>query len=87
MSAISSQFSSSGGHSAEVRITLILDGERIPVAQLGPGFLLLDSPSDRPPTGASIELRADESESCWPIYLPKGISAGSKQVAIRTAAG
>jgi hypothetical protein len=73
---------SQGGHSADVRITLLLGGYSIQVAQLGPGFLLLDSPADHPPGLASIVLRVDQSERRWDVRLPDGISAASKRVAI-----
>ena len=79
-------FSSHGGHSAEVRISLLLRGHSIPVAQLGPGFLLLDAPTDHPPGPASIVLRVDQSERRWDIRLPNGISAASKRVAITACA-
>jgi hypothetical protein len=65
---------------------LILNGDFIPVAQLGPGFLLLDAPSERPPGNASIVLRVDQSERCWNVHLPNGISADSKHVAIAAGA-
>jgi hypothetical protein len=70
-----------GGYSADVRISLILNGHSIPVAQLGPGFLLLDAPSDHPPGLASIVLRVDQSEERWNVHLPNGISADSSRVA------
>jgi hypothetical protein len=82
MSTIGSIFSSHGGHSADVRISLIFSGHSIPVAQLGPDFLLLDAPADHPPGPASILLRVDQSERRWDIRLPDGISAASKRVAI-----
>ena len=71
-----------GGHSADVKIQLLLNGHSIPVAQLGPGFLFLDAPIDHPPGDASILLRVDQSERRWNVRLPNGISAGSKRVAI-----
>ena len=74
--------SSHGGHSADVSISLLFRGHSIPVAQLGPGFLLLDAPSDHPPGPASIVLRVDQSERRWDVRLPNGISAASKRVAI-----
>lgn len=86
MSTIGSMFTSHGGHSADVRISLMFRGHSIPVAQLGPGFLLLDAPADHPPGPASIVLRVDQSERRWDIRLPDGISASSKRVAI-TACG
>ena len=82
MSITGVESSSRGGHSAEVRIHLILNGHSMPVAQLGPGFLLLDAPTDHPPGVARIALRVDQSEQCWDVRLPEGISAGSKRVAI-----
>ncbi len=82
MSAMGSMFSSHGGHSADVRISLLFSGHCIPVAQLGPDFLLLDTPADHPPGPASIVLRVDQSERRWDVSLPHGISAASKRVAI-----
>jgi len=76
------QSSSQSGHSADVSINLILNGDSIPVAQLGPDFLLLDAPIDHPPGQASIILRVDQSEECWTVRLPDGISAGTKRVNI-----
>ena len=76
------QSSGQGGHSADVRITLMFNGHSIPVAQLGPDFLLLDAPADHPPGPASILLRVDQSERRWEVRLPDGISATSKRVAI-----
>ena len=60
----------------------MFSGHSIPVAQLGPDFLLLDAPADHPPGPASILLRVDQSERRWDIHLPKSISAASKRVAI-----
>jgi hypothetical protein len=77
-----SMFTSHGGHSADVRISLMFGGHSIPVAQLGPDFLLLDAPADHPPGPASILLRVDQSEQRWDVRMPNGISAASKRVAI-----
>jgi hypothetical protein len=71
-----------GGHSADVKIDLVLNGHSIPVAQLGPGFLLIDEPADYPPGEASLILRVDESTERWTVRLPEGISASSKRVNI-----
>jgi hypothetical protein len=70
------------GHSADVRIHLLLNGHSIPVAQLGPGFLFLDALTSHPPTDAQIVMRVDDSERSWSVCLPEGISADSKRVAI-----
>ena len=39
--------SSQGGHSANVTIRLLLNGEDIPVAQMGPDYLFIDAAVDR----------------------------------------
>jgi hypothetical protein len=70
------------GHSADVRMHLLINGTSLPVAQLGPDFLLLDGAVDHPPTDASILLGVDESERQWRVHLPEGISASSKRVVI-----
>ncbi|HWW02484.1 MAG TPA: hypothetical protein VNZ64_22490 [Candidatus Acidoferrum sp.] len=82
MSLIALQSSGQGGHSADVRINLVFNGQSIPVAQLGPGFLLLDAPADHPPGEASIVLRVDQIEERWNVLLPDGILAGTKRVNI-----
>lgn len=78
--------SNQGGHSAEVKMHLLLRGETIPVVQMGPDFLLLDAVRDEAPGDASLELKVDASERSWRVRLPEGISAGSKRVAIAAAA-
>ena len=82
MSALGSMFSSHGGHSAEVRISLVFSGPSIPVAQLGPDFLLLGAHADHPPGAARIIVRVDQSERQWDVRLPNGASATSKRVTI-----
>jgi hypothetical protein len=74
--------SSHNGHSAQVKIWLLVNGTSIEVAQLGPDFLLLDAPVEQPPGAASIVLRVDHSERRWDVHLPEGISADSDRVAI-----
>jgi hypothetical protein len=72
-----------GGHSAQVKIQLLLNGGSIPVSQLGPDFLLLNNPFDHPPGNASLILQVDRSERRWSICLPEGMSATSNRVSIR----
>lgn len=74
--------SSQGGHSAQVDMHLLVNGGSIPVAQMGPDFLILKEPSDHPPGQATMVLQVDQSERRWPVRLPNGISAGSKRVTI-----
>ena len=64
---------------------LLVNGLSLPVAQLGPDFLPLDAPVNHAPSIASIVLRVDASERRWDVYLPNGISAESKRVALACA--
>jgi hypothetical protein len=77
--------SSQGGHSADVRMRLLLDGASLPLAQLGPDFLLLESSADHAPGEATIVVSIDGNERSWGVRLPEGISARSKRVAIAPA--
>jgi hypothetical protein len=61
---------------------LLVNGFSIPVRQMGPDFLLVDSPVNHPPADASLILQVDQSERCWDVRLPEGISAASQRVAI-----
>ena len=74
--------SSQGGHSAQVKMRLLVNGSSISVAQMGPDFLLVDAPTNHPPGNASVVLQVDQSERRWNVHLPNGISAESKRVAI-----
>jgi hypothetical protein len=65
---------------------LLINGASLPVAQLGPDFLLLKSPIDHPPADATIILSVDGSERQWHVHLLAGISVGSRRVVI-TAGG
>jgi hypothetical protein len=75
-----------GGHSARVKMQLVINGGSIRVAQMGPDFLLLDEPIDHPPADASVVLQVDGRERRWNVLLPNGISAASKRVTIAASA-
>jgi hypothetical protein len=76
------KLTSHGGHSANVKMKLVLNADSIPVAQMGPDFLLVDSATDHPPGEASLVLQVDQSERRWKVNLPHGISAHSHRVTI-----
>ena len=78
--------SSQGGHSAQVKMQLLVNGFSIPIAQMGPDFLLVDGPINHPPGEASVVMRVDESESRWAVRLPAGMSSASNRVVIAPAA-
>jgi len=61
---------------------LLVNGSSIAVSQMGPDFLLVDTPINHPPGNASLVLQVDQSERRWDVHLPEGISAASKRVAI-----
>lgn len=61
---------------------LLVNGLAIPVAQLGPDFLLLDAPMDLPAGDASMVMHVDQDERRWDVRLPEGSSAASCRVAI-----
>lgn len=67
-------------HSADVTICLLINGHSLPVAQLGPDFLLLDVVAVHPPCDAVIKLRVDSVERQWSVRLPHGISPASDLV-------
>jgi hypothetical protein len=74
--------SSQGGHSAQVKMRLLVNGCSLSVTQMGADFLLVETAVNHPPGDARVFLQVDESESCWSVRLPDGISANSKRVAI-----
>jgi hypothetical protein len=76
---------SHGGHSADVRMRLLVNSLSLRVGELGSDFLVLDSPMDHAPTVASIILQIDDSEQRWNVFLPNGISTASKRVALACA--
>lgn len=78
--------SSQGGHSAQVNMRLLVNGLSLLVTQMGPDFVLVESPVNHPPAAASLVLQVDQSERRWNVRLPSGISASQKRVEIATAA-
>jgi hypothetical protein len=73
------------GHSADVKMHLLLDGQTLSVGQLGPDFLILDKAIDHPPASARLFFALDGNEREWEIRLPEGMSAGSRRVVIAKA--
>ena len=71
-----------GGHSAIVKMQLRFNRTSIPIAKMGPDYIVVHSASDYPPCEATIEMRVDDIQSRWNVRLPNGISVGSKRVAL-----
>ena len=61
---------------------LLVNGSSLPIAQMGPDFLLLDKLIDHPPCKATILFSVDDSERRWPVRLPDGLAAGRERVTI-----
>ena len=70
------------GHSADVKMELILNGHTLPVAQLGPDFLVLDRPVDYPAGSGDILMIVDGEAERWTVRLPDGIQTTRRKVAI-----
>ncbi len=74
--------SSNGGHSALVRMRLVLNGTRYRIAQMGPDFLFVEAPGNHPPGRGVIELQVDDSHRSWEVNLPRGMKAGENRIAL-----
>ena len=64
------------GHSADVRIQLLLNGHAFSVAQLGPGYMILRDPIDHPPAEAKLIIQIDGHEDTRELWLADGIRTG-----------
>ena len=58
---------------------LRLNGHVLPIAQLGPDFLILKNPVDHPPADAEIEMSIDGHERRWAVRLVDGLTAGQRE--------
>ena len=65
-----------------VKMWLVLRDLVVPVAQLGPRFLILDQPFEHPPADGEMILRIDSIQHQWRVRLPDGISPDSIRVNI-----
>jgi hypothetical protein len=78
---------SSSAHSAEVRMQLCVNGHVLPIAQMGPNFLLVNHTIHHPPTTAEIFLAIDGDESRWIVHLPEGLQPNCRRVSIASCNG
>lgn len=63
-------------------MALIVNGSTLPIAQLGPDFLLLRGTLSHPPTEATIVMQIDGNERQWTVKLPDGLAEGVERVRI-----
>ncbi|HMJ66992.1 MAG TPA: hypothetical protein VK615_16740 [Candidatus Binatia bacterium] len=76
---------SNGAHSAVVKMRLIINGMSIPIKQMGPDFVFVESRNDYPPGEATIVLQIDGSQRQWQVRLPDGVSRNSERVPLAVA--
>jgi hypothetical protein len=74
-------------HSADVRMHLHVNGHVIPIAQMGPNFLIVHHSIDHSPALAEIHLSIDGTEDSWSVLLPEGLQSGRRRVFIESSAG
>lgn len=61
---------------------LVVGDVDLPIAQLGPDFLILETPADLSVNEAEIVLRVDANERRWSVRLPDGLSATAQRTRI-----
>jgi hypothetical protein len=66
---------------------LCVNGHILPIAQLGPNFLVLENPIDHPPEDAEIGMWIDGREDRWRVHLADGIKTGQRKTAISRSPG
>ena len=71
------------GHSARLKISLILDDWELPAAQLGPDFILLEDLVGKKPIQGRLLLEVDGVGRFWSVELPDGLPVKSSRVRIR----
>lgn len=75
-------------HSAIVYMELAVPGRVLPIAQMGPNFLVLQHLIDHPPVAkAEIALSIDGREDRWHVCLPEGIKSGQRKTTISRCPG
>lgn len=70
-------------HSADVQMEMLIGSLRLPLAQLGPDFVIFARPSPaQPPGPAEIILEIDGVPDRFTVHLPAGLASGEKRAAI-----
>ena len=70
--------SKNNGYSADVQMTLCINGQSFRIGQLGPDFLILDDPADLPPSQGEIAVSIDGHIKRWQVHLPDGVSIANQ---------
>jgi hypothetical protein len=61
---------------------LEVGGVSLPIAQLGPDFLIMEQAAEYSATHAEIVLQVDSTERRWKISLPEGLAAAGQRTLI-----
>jgi hypothetical protein len=70
------------GYSAQVDMYLVIDGDRVGVAQVGPGWFILEDDRAIPPeTDAELVIAIDGRETKRRIFLHEGAIRQGTEVA------
>ena len=70
------------GYSAKVALTLKVGEHELALSHVGPSEVSVRDLSDEvPPSNAQLIIQVDDSSDVMDVYLPKGISADSHDVA------
>lgn len=56
---------------------LDVDGERLPVQQLGPDFAIVEAITFHLPGIAKLSVTVDDELTVRPVFLPEGIQPGA----------
>lgn len=57
-------------------------GRSLPIAQLGPDFLILGQPVELAPTRGEVVMSIDGGERRWPVGLPNGLAVATERTRI-----
>ncbi len=63
---------------------LDVNGHTFLIGHLGPGFVILDNPTNHPPAQAEITMSIDGRVRRWRVQLPDGVSARKPRTKIAT---
>jgi hypothetical protein len=74
------------GYSATVEMFLDIEGVRHDVSHMGPEFVILAKPVNRPPCAGIVGLSVDGKLKQWPVCLPDGLSEDRHRVRTAKAA-
>lgn len=72
------------GYSADVKLWLVIDGERVLLSQVAPTFVIAKAPVQRrQPCDAYVVVSVDGRERSRPVRLIDGIDPGEVRTQIR----